>query len=243
MSAPKLRGQRSHSSNVPNDQLPVNTSCTDLCDPPTLPFVGSYARDGVLVYCKQLGLSLRASTTSTGALDTPGICILERIKGRAIQPPRSTRAESGRTESGFWSGSIVETSDELPSTFVSGEDIRLAVMASSDDSILGGPNEGDKGESGHSDGANCGTRSRIDDSNGTVMTCESVVNTMSTKRNRIGLPANARTSPDGEKETACTQPPAELANSPQTVPNGSFSPQNVGAGLNNTTINLSHHQE
>ena len=42
-------------------------------------------------------------------------------------------------------------------------------MASSDDSILGGPNEGDEGESGHSDGANCGTRSRIDDSDGTVM--------------------------------------------------------------------------
>ena len=58
----------------------------------------------------------------------------------------------------------------------------------------------------------------------------------------MGLPANARTSPDGEKETACTQPPAGLTNSPQTVPNGSFSPQNVGAGLNNATVSLSYHQ-
>ena len=49
----------------------------------------------------------------------------------------------------------------------------------------------------------------------------------------MDLPANARTSPDGEKETVWTQPPAGLANSLQTVPNGSFSPQNVGAGLDN----------
>ena len=70
----------------------------------------------------------------------------------------------------------------------------------------------------------------------------SVVNIMSAERNKMGLPANARTSPDGEKETACTQPPAGLANSPQTVPNGSFSPQNVGAGLNNATVNSLYHQ-
>ena len=49
----------------------------------------------------------------------------------------------------------------------------------------------------------------------------------------MNLPANARTSPEGEKETVWTQPPAGLANSLQTVPNGSFSPQNVGAGLEN----------
>ena len=55
----------------------------------------------------------------------------------------------------------------------------------------------------------------------------------------MGLPANARTSPDGEKETVCTQRPAGLANSPQTVPDGSFLPQNVGAGLNNAIASLS----
>ena len=55
----------------------------------------------------------------------------------------------------------------------------------------------------------------------------------------MGLPENARTSPDGEKGTAHTQTPAGLANSPQTVPNGSFSPQNVGAGLNDVIVSLS----
>ena len=58
----------------------------------------------------------------------------------------------------------------------------------------------------------------------------------------MGLPANARMSPDGEKETVCTQPPAGLANSPQTVPNGSFSPQNVGAGLENAAVSTSYRQ-
>ena len=115
-------------------------------------------------------------------------------------------------------------------------------MTSSDDSILRGPNEGDEGESGHSDGANCGTRSGINDGDGAVMTFGSVFNRMSAGRNKTGLPANARTSPDGEKETACTQPPAGLANSPQTVPNGSLSPQKVGAGLDSAAINLSCHQ-
>jgi hypothetical protein len=72
------------------------------------------------------------------------------------------------------------------------------------------------------------------------MTFGSVVNAMSAER-KMGLPAKARTSPDGEKATACTQPPAGLANSPQTVPNGSFSPQNVGVGLNNAAMSLSYH--
>ena len=115
-------------------------------------------------------------------------------------------------------------------------------MTGGDDSILGGPNEGDEGESGQSDGTNCRTGSRIGNSDGAVMTFGGAFNMMSVERNKMGLPANARTSPDGEKETACTQPPAELANSPQTVPNGSFSPQNVGAGLNNAIVNLSYHQ-
>lgn len=114
-------------------------------------------------------------------------------------------------------------------------------MAGSDYSILGGPNEGDEGEGGHSDGTNCRTGSRIGNGDGAVVTFGSVFNMMSVERNEMGLPANARTSPDGEKETACTQPPAELENSPQTVPNGSFSPQNVGAGLDNTTVSSSYH--
>lgn len=67
MSTPKLHSQCSHSSGVPNDQLPVNSSRTNLGDCPTLPFVRSHARDSVLVYSKQLGLSLRASAGSAGA--------------------------------------------------------------------------------------------------------------------------------------------------------------------------------
>jgi hypothetical protein len=53
---------------------------------------------------------------------------------------------------------------------------------------------------------------------------------VSQRKERYRL-ANARTLPDGENATACTQPPAGLAYSPQIVLNGSFSPQTVGAGL------------
>ena len=114
-------------------------------------------------------------------------------------------------------------------------------MTSSDDGVLGGPNKGDERESGYPDGMNRGTRSRIDDTDGTVMAFgEYAQCRVCRKEKKKGLPANARTSPDGEKETVCTQPPAGLANSPQTVPNGSFSPQKVGAGLNNTAVSLSY---
>ena len=112
-------------------------------------------------------------------------------------------------------------------------------MTRGDDGVLGGPYEGNKRKGGHPDGANRRPRPRIDDADGAVVTFGSMFNAACMKRNISGLPANARTSPDGEKETVCTQPPAGLANSPQTVPNGSFSPQNVGAGLNDAIVSLS----
>lgn len=115
-------------------------------------------------------------------------------------------------------------------------------MTSSDDGVLGRPNESDERKSRHSDGTDCGARSRIDDADGAVVAFWSMLSMMSTVRNGMGLPANARMSPDGEKETVCTQPPAGLANSPQTVPNGSFSPQNVGAGLENAAVSTSYRQ-
>ena len=176
MGAPKLHSHGSHGPSIPNDQLPVNSGRTDLGDRPTLPFVRSNARDGVLMYGEQLRLSLRTSTASTGARDTPGIRVPKGVKGRAVQFSGSTRTESGRTERGFWSGRIVETSDEPPSTFVSGEDIRLAIVASSNDRVFGGPDEGDERESGHSDGTNCGTRARVDDADGAIVTFGSVLN-------------------------------------------------------------------
>ena len=184
---------------------------------------------------KQLGFPLRAPAASATAGDTPGVCVLEGVKSRAVQPSRSTGAESGRTKSRFGSRRIVETPNELPSTLVSGEDVGLTIMTSGDDGILGRPHESDERESRHSDGTNCGARSRIDDADRAVMAFASIFNIKLVENNKTGLPANARTSPDGEKETVCTQPPAGLANSPQTVPNGSFSPQNVGAGLDNTS--------
>ena len=174
MGAPKLRGQCSNSSDIPNDQLPVHAGRSDLVDCPTLSLVRPHARDGVLMHCKQLGFSLRASTTTTGARNTPRICVLEGVEGRAIQPPRSTGAESGRTKGGLGSGRVVEASNELPSTFVSGEDVWLAIVTSSDDGILGGPYKSDEGESRDSDGTDCRARPRIDDADGTVVTCGSI---------------------------------------------------------------------
>ena len=81
--------------------------------------------------------------------------------------------------------------------------------------------------------------SRIFDADGAVVTFGNVFNTTCIESHKIDLPANARTSPEGKKGGVYTQPPAGLANSPQTVPNRSFSPQNVGAGLNTAVTNLS----
>jgi hypothetical protein len=47
----------------------------------------------------------------------------------------------------------------------------------------------------------------------------------------VTLLAKARTSPEGEKPTECTQPPDGLEYSPHTVLNGSFSPHTEGGGL------------
>ena len=58
---------RSHRSNVPNHQLPIDSGRTDLGDRPALLFVGSHVRDSVLVDRKQLGFSLRVPTPTTGA--------------------------------------------------------------------------------------------------------------------------------------------------------------------------------
>ena len=230
INASKLSSQRSHGPDIPNDQLPVNSGRTDPSNRPTLPFVGSDARDSVLMNGEQLRFSLRASTgTKTG--ETPRIRILEGVKGRAVQPPWSTGAEFGRTEGGLRSRCVVEASGKPPSAFVSGEHVGLAIVTSCDDSVLGRPYEGDERESVHSDGTDCGPRSRVDDADGAVVTFGSKFNIFSVEGNTKYLPAKARTSPDGEKATVCTQPPAGLGNSPQTVPNGSLSPQNVGAGL------------
>ena len=201
MGTPKLRGQCRDSPDVPNDQLPVHTGRSDLTNCPSLSLVRPHARDGVLMHRKQLGFSLRTSTTSTCTRHTPGIGVLKGVEGRTVQPPRSARAEPGRTESRFRSRRVVETSDELPSTFVSGEDVGLAIMTSSDDGILRGPYESDEREGGYSDCTDCRTRSRIDDANGAVVTFASIINFTSIATNNMGLPANARTSPEGEKET------------------------------------------
>lgn len=168
MGAPKLGGERTHCSNVPNDQLPVNTGRTNLGNCPTLPFVRSHARDSVLVYGEQFRFSLRACGATTG--DAPGICILEGIKSRAIQPPWSTRTEPGGGESGFRSRCVVETSDKLPSSFISGEDIRLAIVTCGDNGILGRPNKCNERKSSHSDIMGHETRTRVNDVNGAIVT-------------------------------------------------------------------------
>ena len=110
-------------------------------------------------------------------------------------------------------------------------------MTSSDDEVLGGSNESDERKSGHPDSTNRRTRSRIGDADGAIVTIGSVLNTMCMEGSKIGSPADAMTSPDEEKETVFTQPPAGLVNLPQTLSSGSFSPQSVGVDLN-TIVSL-----
>jgi len=74
-------------------------------------------------------------------------------------------------------------------------------VTSSNDGVLGSPYESDERESWYSDGTDRWTRSRINDADGAVVTFASALNVVSVETNEVGLPANARTSPDGEKET------------------------------------------
>ena len=113
------------------------------------PFVGSLARDHAPVGRKQLGFSSRTSIPATGARETPGIRVLGPVKGHAVQPPVFKWAKSGRSEGRFRSGRVVETSNEPSSTVVSREDTWLAIVISSDDGVLRGPNEDDWRKSGH----------------------------------------------------------------------------------------------
>ena len=110
VNVPRPQPPQSPRSNVPSHQPPTDSGRIDLDDRPALPFVGSRVRDSVLVGRKQLGFSLRASTLTAGVRETPGIRVFERVKCRAVQPPGSNRAKSGRSESRFRSGRFVETS-------------------------------------------------------------------------------------------------------------------------------------
>ena len=156
VNVPNLQSHCSHRSEVPNDQLPIDSGRADLGDRPALPFVRSHTRDSVLVGREQLRFPLRASISTTRARETPGIRVFERIEGCAVQSPGSNRTELGRVDSGFLGGRVVETSNEPPFIFVSREDVRLAIMTSSDDGVIGGPNKGDERKSGHPDGPDPG---------------------------------------------------------------------------------------
>ena len=68
-------------------------------------------------------------------------------------------------------------------------------MTSGNDGVPRGPNEGDERESGHPDGASCRSRPRIDDGDGAAVTFGSMFNVACMERNKMGSPANARTSP------------------------------------------------
>lgn len=52
----------------------------------------------------------------------------------------------------------------------------------------------------------------------------------------LDSPTKASASPLGLNATPCTQPPAGVAHSPHTVPNGRRSPQTVGGGLASTPL-------
>ena len=214
MNVPRLHSHRSHRSKVPNDQLPIDFGCADLGDCLALPFVGSHARDRALVDCKQLGFSLRAPTSTTGAGEPPRIRVLERVKGRTIQPPGPNRDKLGRSENRFRNGRAIKNPDEPPSAFVPTEDVRRAIMASSNSGVLGGSNGGDERKRSHPDGTDRWSRPMIYDADGALVTFGRMFNTTCIERNKMGSPVNARTSPGGEKEIVCAQHPAGLANSP-----------------------------
>ena len=119
----------------------------------------------------------------------------------------------GRNENRFRSGRV-ETPDEPPSAFIPIEDVRSAIMASSDGRVLGGPNGGDERKRSHPDGTDRWSRPMIYDADGVVVTTGSMFNAMCIERDKMGSLVNARTSPGGREETACAQHPAGLANSP-----------------------------
>ena len=208
-----VENSSSHRSRVPSHRLPVEYGSTDLGDNPIQPSVRSRVRDRVLVDLRQLGFSLTTFTSPAGARESRKIRVLERVKGRAVQPPASDRDKLEWGEGKFRSGRVIETADESPSTFASREDVRLEIMASSDDGVPGGLNEGDERKSGHPNCTNRWSRPRIDDGDGADVGFGSTFKAARAKRDRMGLIVKARMSPDGEEEVVLPNPqrPSESA--------------------------------
>ena len=64
----------------------------------------------------------------------------------------------------------------------------------------------------------------------------SVESAASTTDNELSCPTHARRLPDGEKATACTQPPPPLLCSMMSSPNLACLPQGVGGGADSTSF-------
>jgi hypothetical protein len=100
--------------------------------------------------------------------------------------------------------------------------------------IFRSPRESDVRKGGRLDGEDCRC-SWVDDGDGRVMTFG-----IAQWERVIIAPGNvlakARISPEGEKPTLWTHPPAGLAYSPQTVLKGNLSPQTLGPGLSSDAL-------
>ena len=90
MGAPKFCGQRGHTPNVPNDQLPIDPGRANPSNRPALPLVRPHTRDSVLVHREQLRFLRGCAPSATGTTDAPGISVLEGVERGAVQPPGST---------------------------------------------------------------------------------------------------------------------------------------------------------
>ena len=154
---------------------------------------------------------------------------------------RCLPAASRRSESELRSGRLAKTPNEPPSTFISREGVRLGIMTSGNDGVPRDPNEGEKRKSGHPDGTSRRSRPRIDDADGAAVTFGGMFNPACVERNKR-LAYECENISIWREKTVCARSPAGLANSSRTVPNGSFSSQNMGAGLKNTIMNSSKDQ-
>ena len=230
----ELRPKSTNGINVPHHKLPIHTARAHTSHSTGRTVVRTNVRDRVLVHREQFRVrrELRPSTRATA--QTSRVRITERVERGAVEtadggrPGQSaTRTADGR----LGRRGVVERTGGLPAGWTAAEKHGLAIVARSDDGILRRPCERDVRERVGTNRIDSRS-ARIHDTDGAVV---AYYYDLSAKMNRgagkVALLAKARTSPEGEKPTECTQPPDGLEYSPHTVLNGSFSPHTEGGGL------------
>lgn len=230
----ELGPESANSINVPYHKLPIHTARAHAGHGTGGTVVRTNVRDRVLVHREQFRVRRELRPSTGAAAQTSRIRITESVERGAVETAdggRPGESATRTTDGRLGRRGVVERTGGLPAGWTAAEKHRLAIVARSDDDILRRPCERDVRERVGTNRVDSRS-ARIHDRDGAVVTYYDPLAKMKPRGvGRRPLLAKARTSPEGEKPTECTQPPDGLEYSPHTVLNGSFSPHTEGGGL------------